>query len=342
MYKLEIIEKYKSGIEKVASGLGGDYEVKLLSFGDHVRDDFDFNFSDKETDFSGLYRDLDAKFANRNVGAIVIASDGLYNEGSNPVYGPDRLKVPVYTIALGDTTIRKDIVIAKVNTNKMAFLGNNFPMDVWVDARQAAAAHGAGRRLVQGAGRAGAGRRTGSLHRRQHRHRRGQRGRQRFNVLPLKGRPMSTKPFPIPVVPFGPGSQMEDETLDYITMPSGMSTYQAPVLPEPEELTGQVGAVRALRAEAFVFATRLTRLTRQLGMTHPDVAYRKAASAAPGDRPGERESGCETVESGAAEQLVAPHAPLVPPGRCVVCGAGFGHRGDLGVHRATSAAAALR
>lgn len=41
------------------------------------------------------------------------------------------------------------------------------------------------------------------------------------------------------------------------------------------------GAVRALRAEAFVFATRLTRLTRQLGMTHPDVAYRKAASAAP-------------------------------------------------------------
>ncbi len=41
------------------------------------------------------------------------------------------------------------------------------------------------------------------------------------------------------------------------------------------------GAVRALRAEAFVFATRLTRLTRQLADTHPDVAYRKAASAAP-------------------------------------------------------------
>ena len=41
------------------------------------------------------------------------------------------------------------------------------------------------------------------------------------------------------------------------------------------------GAVRGLHAEAFVFATRLTRLTRQLGMSHPDVAYRKAASAAP-------------------------------------------------------------
>ena len=41
------------------------------------------------------------------------------------------------------------------------------------------------------------------------------------------------------------------------------------------------GAVKALGAEAFVFATRLTRLTRQLALTHPDIAYRKAAAAAP-------------------------------------------------------------
>jgi uncharacterized protein with von Willebrand factor type A (vWA) domain len=40
-------------------------------------------------------------------------------------------------------------------------------------------------------------------------------------------------------------------------------------------------AVRALGSEAFVFATRLTRLTRQLRHTHPDIAYRKAAQAAP-------------------------------------------------------------
>jgi uncharacterized protein with von Willebrand factor type A (vWA) domain len=41
------------------------------------------------------------------------------------------------------------------------------------------------------------------------------------------------------------------------------------------------GAVRALRSEAFVFATRLTRLTRALTHSHPDVAYRTAAEAAP-------------------------------------------------------------
>jgi hydrogenase-1 operon protein HyaF len=44
----------------------------------------------------------------------------------------------------------------------------------------------------------------------------------------------------------GPGSQAEDETLDYISMPSGMSTYQPPSLPEPEELAGRTGALRVL------------------------------------------------------------------------------------------------
>ena len=39
------------------------------------------------------------------------------------------------------------------------------------------------------------------------------------------------KAFPIPVVPFGPGSQVEDETLSYMSMPQGMDTYRAPPLP---------------------------------------------------------------------------------------------------------------
>jgi len=41
------------------------------------------------------------------------------------------------------------------------------------------------------------------------------------------------------------------------------------------------GAVQALGAEAFVFATHLTRLTRPLATSRPDIAYKKAAQAAP-------------------------------------------------------------
>lgn len=52
--------------------------------------------------------------------------------------------------------------------------------------------------------------------------------------------------FPIPVVAFGetrgPGSQPEDETLDYLPMPHDMRTYHAPILPEPEEVRDRVAA----------------------------------------------------------------------------------------------------
>ena len=50
------------------------------------------------------------------------------------------------------------------------------------------------------------------------------------------------KAFPIPVVALGPGTQTEDESLEYLPMPKDMDTYRAPVLPEPEEIAGRAAA----------------------------------------------------------------------------------------------------
>lgn len=55
------------------------------------------------------------------------------------------------------------------------------------------------------------------------------------------------KDFPIPVRTIGPGSQAEEETLEYMPMPSGMETFRAPILPEPEELGNRELACQALR-----------------------------------------------------------------------------------------------
>ncbi|WP_298828640.1 hydrogenase expression/formation protein [uncultured Piscinibacter sp.] len=57
------------------------------------------------------------------------------------------------------------------------------------------------------------------------------------------------RPFRIPVVAaLGPGSQEEDEQLDYMSMPSGMETYRPPLLPEPEALAGHALAREVLAA----------------------------------------------------------------------------------------------
>lgn len=54
------------------------------------------------------------------------------------------------------------------------------------------------------------------------------------------------KPFPIPVVALGPGSQSEEESLDYLPMPKDMNTYRPPLLPEPEEVIDCAAARTAL------------------------------------------------------------------------------------------------
>jgi hydrogenase-1 operon protein HyaF len=56
-----------------------------------------------------------------------------------------------------------------------------------------------------------------------------------------------SKAFPVPVVAFGPGSQPDEAPVEFMPMPSEMSTYAAPALPEPEVLAAQAGALDVLQ-----------------------------------------------------------------------------------------------
>jgi hypothetical protein len=130
------LSKLKNDIVDLKNNLDSKYDVRTVSFGSRINDKPDFLFNDKTTDFSSLFNDLKIKYADRNLGAVILASDGIYNSGSNPLYDALDMKVPVYTVALGDTTVRKDILISSVNHNKVAFIGNNFPLQVSLDAKQ--------------------------------------------------------------------------------------------------------------------------------------------------------------------------------------------------------------
>jgi hydrogenase-1 operon protein HyaF len=59
------------------------------------------------------------------------------------------------------------------------------------------------------------------------------------------------------VAAFGPGSQSEDDPLGYLPMPQDMHTFQAPPLPEPEELAAHAGALEVLRAALDALRRRL-------------------------------------------------------------------------------------
>jgi hypothetical protein len=131
--------EYQNNVQKLIDKLNDKYEVHSFSFGDKISEINQFDslkFNEKQTDISSLFDEIETRYSNRNVGAILIASDGLYNKGSNPVYTSDKIKTPLYTIALGDTTIKKDIILAKVEHNRLAYLGNQFPIQIVVNAKQ--------------------------------------------------------------------------------------------------------------------------------------------------------------------------------------------------------------
>ncbi len=68
---------------------------------------------------------------------MVFASDGIINRGSNPIESVKNSKWPVYSIALGDTIPKKDLVLSQVNYNNIVYLGNNHQLEIQVSAFKA-------------------------------------------------------------------------------------------------------------------------------------------------------------------------------------------------------------
>jgi hypothetical protein len=116
--------------------LGSDYDVREFHFNKNVADGLTKDFSGKQTDISNALHQLNERFANQNIGAVVLATDGLYNQGNDPQYEAKNFKSTIYTIALGDTIAKRDLLIGNVNYNKTAFLGNDFEIEVLTEAYQ--------------------------------------------------------------------------------------------------------------------------------------------------------------------------------------------------------------
>lgn len=134
---------YVARMDRLADRLSADYEVHRLTFGAGVqRADDGYKtlsengglYCEQATDISQLLTDVADRYYRRNVGALVLASDGIYNTGTNPSGNVASLPFPVYTVAMGDTVVRPDAVVANVRFNRIAYLGSTFPLEITVGA----------------------------------------------------------------------------------------------------------------------------------------------------------------------------------------------------------------
>lgn len=127
-------QKYQRDLNQLVSKLSEKYEVKTYSFSNSVQSGLDFAGNGKLSNASALVNKLNDELLNRNVGAVIMASDGIFNRGGNPLYELNKIKAPVYTIAMGDTVAKRDVLIANVNYNNLAYLDNEFTLDIQIQA----------------------------------------------------------------------------------------------------------------------------------------------------------------------------------------------------------------
>ena len=123
---------YRSQLEAVRERLHQDFQVDEYLFGQEVRDFDQLDFSDQLTDLSSLLQAVERKYFKRNVGAVVLFTDGVYNRGFEPSLLAERFPFPIYTVALGDTLSYPDLFIKEVHYNKKVSLGSAFPIRVVV------------------------------------------------------------------------------------------------------------------------------------------------------------------------------------------------------------------
>ncbi len=126
--------QYRMAMEGLASQLAVKYDVRTYAFGEEVRQGFDWRFDDKSSNLSAMLRHIGELYGDQHLGAVVMASDGIYNEGHNPLYGSYRLAAPIYTVSLGDTTPDNDVMVVQVLHNKIGYLGDRSTVQVDIRA----------------------------------------------------------------------------------------------------------------------------------------------------------------------------------------------------------------
>ena len=130
----QTLNNYNKELNELSETLASKYEVKHVSFGSDVYSGKKDSLGDKSTNISKLFRYVSDNYSDQNLGAVILGTDGIYNEGSNPLYTNEKINAPLYTIALGDTLQKKDLYFQNVLHNKIAYLGDKFPVQIDMSA----------------------------------------------------------------------------------------------------------------------------------------------------------------------------------------------------------------
>lgn len=127
---------YQQNSLSLLDKLSNKYQVVKWGFGADIQKDTLFQYTQPSTNISQALTSAVDFYGQQNLAAIILATDGRFNEGAHPLYLNLPYEGSLYTIALGDTAVQKDIRISAVYANKSVMLNSQFEIRFDVLATQ--------------------------------------------------------------------------------------------------------------------------------------------------------------------------------------------------------------
>ncbi len=117
--------------DKITAKYGAKFDLKILSIGSNVETKKKHTFNEVSSNLEAAFAYIHSNYYNRNIGGITLISDGNFNVGANPIYNAAKIRTaPIFCLAVGDSIQRKDQLVRSVFNNPLAFLMNDFPVEI--------------------------------------------------------------------------------------------------------------------------------------------------------------------------------------------------------------------
>ncbi len=114
---------------KNSDDLNDKFELSFFTFGNDFTDSDSLSFSDRNSNISIALSSINELFKNQSAPTLLI-SDGNQTLGNDYEFLSNTFKNKIFPVMLGDSTKYTDLKIEQLNTNRYAFLKNQFPVEV--------------------------------------------------------------------------------------------------------------------------------------------------------------------------------------------------------------------
>ena len=118
----DLLQNFRSN-----EALNEKFDLSFFSFGSDFSDSDSLSFSERNTNISKALTSVNELFKNETAPTVLI-TDGNQTLGIDYEFSTSTFKNQVYPVILGDSTKYVDLKIEQLNTNRYAFLKNQFPL----------------------------------------------------------------------------------------------------------------------------------------------------------------------------------------------------------------------